>query len=332
VNTIITGGAGFIGSHLAEHLIACGHSVIVLDNMRSGSVNNLASAIDSSNLKILECDIRDKEKMFPHFEGVDWVFHLAGLADIVPSIEMPEDYFSTNVTGTLNVLECSRHFGIQKLIYAASSSSYGIPEIYPTPEEAPIKPQHPYALTKHMGEELVLNWARIYKLKALSLRLFNVFGPRSRTNGAYGAVFGVFLAQKIAGKPFTVVGDGTQSRDFTYVKDVANAFLLAAESKIHTQALNVGSGNHYTVNRLVELLGGDVTYVPWRPGEPNCTFADTTKIRSQVGWIPRVSFYDGVMEMLENIEAWRDAPVWAEDSIELATKSWFKHLGGAHEN
>src|SRR5207244_634487 len=165
--------------------------------------------------------------------------------------------------------ECARGVRAKRFIYAASSSSYGIPNVYPTPETAPINPLYPYALTKYMGEELLLHWARTYKLPAVSLRLFNVYGPRSRTTGAYGAVFGVFLAQKIHGQPFTVVGDGRQTRDFTFVTDVAGAFIAAAESDVSGQAMNVGSGSHYSVNRLVELLGGDVVHIPKRPGEPD---------------------------------------------------------------
>src|SRR3989338_8278854 len=225
MKTLITGCAGFIGSHLAELLIEKGHEVIVVDNLLSGRPKNLQPVAGHAGFKFIQADIRNMASLQPLFEGVDWVFHLAGLADIVPSIEMPAQYYSTNVTGTFNVLESARESGAKRVLYAASSSSYGIPDIYPTPESSPIKPQYPYALTKYMGEELVLHWANVYKLPAISLRLFNVYGTRSRTSGAYGAVFGVFLAQKLNRRPFTVVGDGTQTRDFTYVTDVAEAFL-----------------------------------------------------------------------------------------------------------
>jgi UDP-glucose 4-epimerase len=249
------------------------------------------------------------------------------MADIVPSIESPKQYYECNVTGTFNVLEASRKAGIKKIIYAASSSSYGIPDKYPTPETSDIKPQYPYALTKYMGEELVIHWSKTYKIPAVSLRLFNVYGPRSRTTGAYGAVFGVFLSQKINKKPFTIVGDGTQTRDFTYVTDVAKAFLKAAESSATGIALNVGSDKHYSVNRLVELLGGgELTYVPKRPGEPDCTYADTTKIHEILGWQPEVSFEKGVAEMLNHLDDWKDAPVWEPDSIKKATAKWFEYL------
>jgi len=327
MKTIVTGGAGFIGSHLCELLLAKGHEVVALDNLVSGRMNNLRDFKQHPHFDLIQADIRDRASIRPIFSGIDWVFHLAGLADIVPSIEQPEAYFNTNVNGTFNVLECAREHKIKRLVYAASSSSYGIPDTYPTPESSPMKPQYPYALTKHMGEEILLHWSSIYKLPAVSLRLFNVFGPRSRTSGAYGAVFGVFLAQKLNQQPLTIVGDGAQSRDFTFVTDVAEAFLRAAESNISGEAMNVGSGNHYSVNRLAELLGGDIENIPKRPGEPDCTFADTGKIRTLLGWKPRVSFEEGVSRMLECIEDWRDAPVWNPAAIGKATATWFQYLG-----
>jgi UDP-glucose 4-epimerase len=156
-----------------------------------------------------------------------------------------------------------------------------------------------------------------------------VYGPRSRTSGTYGAVFGVFLAQKLAGKPFTVVGDGTQTRDFTYVTDVADAFVTAAASDARGEILNVGSGATVSVNRLTELLGGDVTHIPKRPGEPDCTFADVTRIREVLGWSARVDIATGVGHVLEHIDYWREAPVWTPDTIATATRDWFKYLGGS---
>ena len=327
MKTLVTGGCGFIGSHLAELLLSLGHEVVILDNLSSGRMANIAVFEKHPKLRVVTADIVDREQITPAFMGIDWVFHLAGIADIVPSIERPDSYFQNNVVGTLNVLQCAREAGVKRLVYSASSSSYGIPAEYPTPETSQIQAQYPYALTKYMGEELVLHWAQVYKLAALSLRLFNVFGPRSRTTGAYGAVFGVFLAQKLNGKPYTVVGDGKQTRDFTYVTDVANAFVHAAKSEASGEAINVGSGNHYSVNYLVSLLGGEKVYIPKRPGEPNCTFADTAKIKRLLNWEPRVSFEQGVKNMLDVIENWRDAPVWDPSSIDRATTTWFKYLG-----
>ncbi|MFA7239208.1 MAG: SDR family oxidoreductase [Sulfuricellaceae bacterium] len=329
MKSLVTGGAGFIGSHLSRQLLALGHDVVVVDNLLCGRLENLREIIDNPKLSFHQIDIRDKEGLKACFKGVDWVFHLAGMADIVPSIENPELYYSTNVQGTFNVMECARAADVKRLVYAASSSSYGIPDIFPTPESAPIRPQYPYALTKYMGEELVLHWSQTYKLPAVSLRLFNVYGPRSRTTGAYGAVFGVFLAQKIHGKPFTVVGDGRQSRDFTYVTDVADAFICAAQSSVSGEALNVGSRNHYSINRLVTLLGGEVTYIPKRPGEPDITFADTSKIERLLDWRAKVSFEEGVEQMLAHLDDWRDAPVWDPTSIGKATEAWFRYLSSS---
>ncbi|HLY67463.1 MAG TPA: NAD-dependent epimerase/dehydratase family protein, partial [Chloroflexota bacterium] len=239
----------------------------------------------------------------------------------------PLAYHHSNVDGTVAVLEAARAAHAGRVLYTASSSCYGMAETFPTPEAAPIRPQYPYALTKWIGEQYVLHWAQLYGLPCVSLRLFNVYGPRSRTNGTYGAVFGVFLAQKLAGKPYTVVGGGTQTRDFTFVTDVARAFITAAESSVTGEVFNVGSGGTYSVNRLVELLGGPVVHIPKRPGEPDCTFADTTKIQSMLGWRPSVSLESGVAQLLDQIDYWREAPVWDPTSIQAATADWFRHLG-----
>lgn len=327
MKTLVTGGAGFIGSHLVDRLLEDGHEVMVLDNFSTGRPENLGRQKDHPCFQLVETDITNGEKITPYFKGVDWVFHLAALADIVPSIQHPDLYFRSNVVGTFTVLEAARSAGVKKFLYTASSSCYGIPDLYPTPETAEIRPQYPYALTKYLGEQTVLHWGQVYKLPVISLRLFNVYGPRSRTSGTYGAVFGVFLAQKLAGRPFTVVGDGTQTRDFTYVTDVADAFVTAASSGVVNEVFNVGSGNTYSINKLVSLLGGEIVYIPKRPGEPDCTFAETTKIRRQLGWRSKVSFEAGVREIMKNIDYWREAPVWTPDSITEATKDWFRYLG-----
>lgn len=326
MHILVTGGAGFIGSHVAEKLIEQGYPVSIIDNFASGSMHNLQHIEKHKNLQIFDLDIRDRQSLQSAFKDVACVIHLAGIADIVPSIENPVDYFETNVTGTLNVLECARACGAPRIVYAASSSCYGIAKSIPTSETAAVDPQYPYALSKWMGEQLVLHWGKIYGLPHLSLRLFNVYGPRVRTNGAYGAVFGVFLAQKANNKPFTVVGDGSQTRDFTYVSDVAEAFVLAAQSKLSGEILNVGSGNHYSIRDLVGLLGGPIRYVPKRPGEPDCTFADTSKIQQLLGWQAKTSFEQGVVNMLAELDRWRDAPLWDEQSIQQATETWFKYL------
>lgn len=326
MKTIITGGAGFIGSHLAELLLKEGHSVLVLDNFSNGRKENLAHLSGNRRLKIVKIDICDFDKIKRYFNGIDWVFHLAALADIVPSIVRPFEYHRNNADGTICVLEAARRAKIKKFIYAASSSCYGIVDIFPTPETAPIKPEYPYALTKYLGEEMVMHWNKVYKLPVVSLRLFNVYGPRSRTSGTYGAMFGVFLAQKLAGKPYTIVGDGNQTRDFTFVSDTAAAFLVAAKSDISGEIFNVGSGATYSVNQIVKLLGGKTARIPKRPGEPDCVFADISKIKKILGWRPKVSLEQGVKILLDNIDYWRKAPVWTPKTISKATKDWFKYL------
>ena len=325
MKSIVTGGAGFIGSHLVDALLDLGHDVIVLDNFSTGRPENLIH--EEKRIDLIECDIGLEEDWARSFSGVNWVFHLAALADIVPSIQDPGAYFRSNVDGTFNVLQAARQAQVDRVINVASSSSYGLPDIFPTPESAAIDPQYPYALTKYLGEELVMHWGRVYDLPVLSLRFFNVYGPRSRTSGTYGAVFGVFLAQKLAGKPFTVVGDGDQTRDFTYVSDIVAALITAAESSHGNKVYNVGSGATVSVNRLVQLLGGEKVHIPKRPGEPDCTFADISKIQAELGWQPRVSIDQGVAKLLKHIEYWRSAPVWTPDSIADATRDWFKYLG-----
>jgi UDP-glucose 4-epimerase len=327
MKVVVTGGCGFIGSHMVDRLLDEGHSVVVIDNLSTGRLKNLDHRKGDKKLSVHIHSITEHETIRPLFEGVDLVFHLAALADIVPSIEKPMEYHQSNVNGTVSILEACRAHGVRRIIYAASSSCYGIPEKYPTSERAPIQPQYPYAVTKYLGEEYCMYWHTVYKMNITSMRFFNVYGPRSRTSGTYGAVFGVFLAQKINNRPFTVVGDGRQTRDFTFVTDVVDACYTAAlNQQCAGEIFNVGSGNTYSVNSLVELLGGEVTYIPKRPGEPDCTFADVAKIRTMLGWSPKVSFKDGVKRMLENIDYWAEAPVWEPASIAKATEDWFKYL------
>ena len=325
--TLVTGGAGFIGSHLVDRLVKHGHTVTVLDDMTNGKLANLKASLQTGNVVLNQVDIANLNEIKPLFEGIDWVFHLAAKADVVPSIQHPIDYHRSNVDGTIAVLEAARIAKVSRFVYAASSSCYGLADEFPTKETFPASPMHPYALTKFVGEQYVLHWDQVYGLPTLCLRLFNVYGPRARTSGSYGAVFGVFLAQKLAGKPFTIVGDGTQTRDFTFVSDVTDAFMKAAESNLYGEVMNVGSGNTYSINRLVELLDGNVVYLPKRPGEPDCTYADITKIKNLLGWSPVVNFELGVKTMIDQITLWENSPVWDKNSINTATRDWFEYMG-----
>ena len=326
MKSIVTGGAGFIGSNLIDELVRLDHEIIVIDNLSTGRLSNLDKV--KNKIKFINIDISNSEEsIHKYFKNVDWVFHMAGRADIVPSITNPSSYFQSNVKGTLNILEASRKAKIKKFIYAASASCYGIPERYPTDEKSKIDPQYPYALTKFLGEQLVIRWSKFYDMPNVSLRFFNVYGPRSRTTGAYGAVFGIFLAQKLAGKPLTIVGDGTQTRDFVYVYDVVNAVIAAAQQGKQGEIYNVGNGKEISVNLIADIIGGNKVSVPKRPGEPDRSIADITKIKTQLNWQSKISIKKGIELLLKNIDNWKDAPVWTPETIKEATKNWFKLLG-----
>lgn len=325
---LVTGGAGFIGSHLVDRLIGLGRSVRVVDNFASGNLRNLVQHKGNALLEVIQGNVADAAVMNKAADGAERVFHVAALADIVPSIQNPEGYYRSNVDGTFVTLQAARAGGAKRVVYVGSSSCYGIPDVFPTPEEAEIRPQYPYALTKWMGECLVMHWAHVYKLPAVSVRFFNIYGPRARTSGTYGAVFGVFLAQMLANKPLTIVGDGEQTRDFTYVSDAVDALLAAAQSDRVGRCYNVGSDSPVSVNRLAQLLGAKETvHIPKRPGEPDCTFAQTKRIKAELGWSSQVPIEKGVEQMLAHIDYWRDAPVWTPETIATATADWFKYLG-----
>ena len=328
---VVTGGAGFIGSHAVDALLARGFSVRVVDDLRGGRLANLAHVLDGGRVEFHEVDICDLPLDSCIFAGADLVLHFAGIGDIVPSVERPADYMQTNVMGTVRVLEAARYAQARRLVYSASSSCYGAHPPVPTDEECPIVTEYPYALSKYLGEQTAFHWMKVYGLSVNSIRIFNAYGTRSRTSGAYGAVFGVFLKQKLAGKPFTVVGDGTQRRDFVFVTDVAEAFVRAALVEESGRIWNLGSGNPQSVIRLVELLGGPVVHIPRRPGEPAATWADPTAINRDLDWAPTVSFEQGVATVVENIDYWAEAPLWDEKSIATATEPWFRLLSESEE-
>jgi UDP-glucose 4-epimerase len=311
---------------MVELLLDKGHEVTAIDDFSNGQKDNVDIFKDNSHYKFYEIDV-SKEFDVSIFSNADYVFHMAALADIVPSIENPIKYHNANVNGTIRVLEACRKHNIKKFVYSASSSCYGIPDKYPTPETAEARPQYPYAFTKYIAEQYSLFWNKLYKLPVVSLRYFNVFGTRARTNNTYGAVFKVFLKQKLENKPLTIVGDGTQTRDFIYATDVAKANLIAAESDITGEIINIGTGDPKSVNYLAKLISDKTIHIPKRPGEPDSTHADITKAKKLLKWKPETSFEEGVKIMLENIDYWKDAPLWTPESIEKETKSWFKFLG-----
>ncbi len=325
---ILTGGAGFIGSHLAEYLnsIKKIKKIIIIDNLEDGSKKNLVGLLSSAKISLIKADIRNFKKIEKYFKNCNAVIHLAAMSDIVPSIENPMEYFETNFNGTLNILEAMRKHKVKKIIYSASSSCYGIPKKTPTTELDPIKPMYPYAFSKYIGEQLIDHYSKVYKLNYISLRLFNVYGTRSRTNSAYGAALGVFLKQKLENKPFTIVGNGNQKRDFVYVKDVCEAFAKSLFSNLKNETFNLGYGKPESVNKMIEIIGGKKIFIPKRPGEPSITHANIRKIKLKLKWKPKVSLKDGLNIVLKNIDYWKNSILWNKNSIKKATKNWFKYL------
>tara|TARA_S200000501_G_C20850676_1_gene755555 strand:- start:1551 stop:2552 length:1002 start_codon:yes stop_codon:yes gene_type:complete len=325
---IVTGGAGFIGSHMVDLLIKNNFNVKVIDNLSGGHKKNLNHLKKNSKLKFFNLDICKLNSNSKIFKNIDFVFHFAGIGDIVPSIENPEKYIQTNLQGTIKVLEMCRKNKIKKFVYAASASCYGKTTI-PVDENHKINLEHPYALSKYLGERAAFHWNKVYGLPVNSIRIFNAYGPRVRTTGAYGAVIGVFFKQKIEKKPLTIVGNGKQSRDFVYVKDVARAFFLAAKTKFNGQIYNVGTGKPQSVNHLVSLIGGKKLFIPDRPGEPRKSSADISKIKKELKWYPLIKFDDGIKSMLKEIHKWKDAPLWTPKKIKKATKTWFSYLANS---
>ena len=328
MNCLVTGGAGFIGSHLVDVLVAEGNNVVVIDSLISGKKSNLVDVWDK--IEFVQVDIT-RDDISDFFVGCDVVFHLAALADIVPSIVDPVGYVTTNVLGTLRVLEAVRKHNVPRVVYAASSSCYGLADEVPTKETSPIQPTYPYALSKWMGEELVMHWGELYKIDVLSLRLFNVYGPRARTSGNYGAVLGVFFAQHLADLPLTVVGDGTQTRDFIYVQDVAAAFVAASKCNAKGVSINIGASNPVSVNEVARMIGGQIVNIPRRPGEPDTTHADISLAKRYLDWTPTTTFKEGMKLTIDQIQLWKDAPIWSAETVAVATEEWFKFLGTDEE-
>jgi len=322
---IVTGGAGFIGSHLVDGLINDGWIVDIIDDMSTGRYEN----INPKRRILLKHDISNPIPV-EWFKDIDVVFHLAGKADLIPSIENPMEYYNTNATGTMNVMEACRIAGVKRVVYAASSSRFGDNKSGIMDEYEEIDPKHPYALTKVIGEEIVENYREVYKIDATRLILFNVYGRRSRTSGAYGAVIGTFMKQFLCNEPLTIVGDGSQVRDFIHVSDVVDAFIKCVINKSSNMYV-VGSGEAKSINELAELISDNVEYIPDRPNEPKYISAYTKLIENELSWHPKVSFEEGIQEILDHPEDYDDAPLWTKESIADATRTWFDTLGTVQE-
>ena len=296
--SVITGGAGFIGSNLTDHLVKIGHKVIVLDNFISGKKSNL-SHHKKKDVKIIRIDISKVNNLDKYFKGADYVFHLAALAQIIPSIKNPKKYFKNNVIGTIKVVEAAKRVKIKKFIYAASSSCYGNPKKFPTSESDKIELRNPYAVTKFIGEEIIMKYASMFKMPNISFRFFNVYGPRLDISGQYSAVMGNFLNQKKNNKPLTIVGDGKQTRDFIHVDDLANAFIKIIKSKCANKIYNLGSGKRTSINTIANMFNGKKKFIPIRPGEPKSSLANISKLKKDINWKPIVSLEEGIERLLK---------------------------------
>ncbi len=299
MKSLVTGGAGFIGSNLVEYLLNKGHEVIVLDNFYTGKRSNLSN-IKKKKLKVIKVDISKNKKLDKYFKNVKFVFHLAALANFAQSIKYPKKFFKTNVIGTSNILQAAKRAKIKKFIYAGSASFYGIPKKFPTSEKAKISLMHPYAITKWKAEKLVMRWYKIYNFPAISLRFFNVYGPKLNTLDGYKSVFGIFIEQKLSNKPLTIVGSGNQTRDFIHVKDISVAMLKSALSKKVGKIYNVGFGKETKINTIAKLFGGKKKYIPKRYSETNRSLADIRKIKRELNWKPQIKIGQGIKDFLKS--------------------------------
>ena len=290
---VVVGGAGFIGSHIVDALIKKGYETHVIDNLAGGKREHV-----NSKAVFHTADIRELDSIKPLIKGAQFVFHLAALPRVQYSIEHPKETHEVNVTGTLNVLIASKDGGVQRVIYSASSSAYGDQKTLPLVETMVPCPKSPYGLHKYLGEEYCRVWSEVYGLSTVSLRYFNVYGPRINPDGAYALAIGKFLKQRKDGKPLTIWGDGTQTRDFTHVRDVVRANLLATESKKvgKGEVINIGAGRNFSVNHLAELIGGKVVHEPQRL-EPHDTLADNSRAKKLLGWKPEITLEEGIAEL-----------------------------------
>lgn len=295
---VVVGGAGFIGSNLTDALIERGFSVEVIDNLSGGKKENVN---EKAKLHVVDiCNLKDIE---PIIKGADYVFHLAALPRVQFSIEYPKETHEANITGTLNVLLAAKNGGVKRVVYSASSSAYGDQTKMPLVEDMKPNPISPYALHKYVGELYAKLFYDVYQLPTVSLRYFNVYGPKLNPDGAYALVIGKFLKQRKNGEKLTITGDGKQTRDFTHVSDVVNANILAAESdKVGKgEVINIGAGNNHSVNELAELIGGEVEYIAPRL-EPKNTLADNKKAKELLGWEPKIALKDGILALKKEFE------------------------------
>lgn len=295
---LVTGGAGFIGSNLVDELLRRGYEVIVIDNESAKSNEEFYWNEKAQNYKY---DIRDYEKTRPLYEGVDYVFHIAAEARIQPAILNPIEAVSVNTVGTCTVLQCSREAGVSRVMYSSTSSAYGFNDI-PNVETQSDDCLNPYSISKVSGEKLCAMYTKLFKLPTVIFRYFNVYGERQPLSGQYAPVIGIFLRQKSAGEPLTIIGDGEQRRDFTHVSDVVNANIMAAISNPNEEAFgqvyNIGNGINYSINEVASMISDNTVNIPPRVGESRITLANNQKMKDTFSWKPSVKLKNWIKDQL----------------------------------
>ncbi len=303
MNILITGGAGFIGSHLSENLNDDKRvkKIYIIDNLSSGSKKNISRILKGKKIKFIKQDIRNINKIKKYFRDISTVFHLAGLVDVTYSIKNPIEYFKNNLLGTLNILECMKFHNVKKIIFAASSSCYGNAGKKSISETQKIEPESPYAYTKNSAEELIKLFSKMNKINFISLRLFNVYGPRAKMTGNYASVISIFLNQKKNQRPLTIVGDGNQSRDFVHVEDVVEVFKKAGFKKIKNKIFNIGTGKSVTINKIAKIFGGKKKFIPKRIGDLKFSKAKIFKVKKDLKWIPKKNLVNSIQELIDEL-------------------------------
>lgn len=323
IRSLVTGAAGFLGSHLVDHLIKEGHEVIALDNEANGTWENLAQWSNHPRFKKVHQDILELSCDDPHFQNLDYIFHLAGLECPISSIKNPEVFFTTNVNGTIKVLQAARQSDLKKFIFASSSSIYGVAST-PTLETDSTHPLTPSGLSKLQAEEAVFHWGELFSLPTVSLRIFNAYGPRNISRLFPGSVFSLWMKQKAEGMNLTIVGNGQHARDFVYCTDVSNALYIAAIEGNDGEAYNVGSGRSIELCELATLLKSKTTSLKDLKDEPIKVWADISKFQFDCNWQPRVPIESGVAFSLDVLEDWNKAPLWDTSKLDSFFSTWFE--------
>ena len=323
IKSVVTGAAGFLGSHLVDQLMKEGHEVVAIDNELNGSWSNLSQWHENPRFHKVHKDILEIQSDDNDFKNCNYVFHLAGLECPVTSINNPEIFFSTNIHGTVKVLQASKQSDLKKFVYAGSSSVYGDAST-PTLETDSISPMTPSCLTKSQAEEICLHWGEVFEIPVNGLRIFNAYGPRDKTKIYPGSAFSIWMKQKNQDQPLTVVGDGSHARDFVYCTDVANAFYIAALEGKDGEIYNIGSGKAVTLNEITDRIKGKKLFIKNKEDEPVKTWADISKFQFDCNWQPRTPMESGVEFSLDVLEDWKGDNNWDENNLSEFFQAWFE--------